>query len=192
MGPRFYLQVVPLTVLGVAGTAAGLRAASFATAPASIALALAIGLACFIAARTFRANAGWMALFIVGLSLAAGVVLARLGWVGGPAPAVGAAGILVLMGILSRALPKWLRLLYAPFWIAAWVLVLGSIGLWLAGGVSAWTVPLALLIALVFAGLSAAWFARLPPEPLPVAAIDLYLIGLNLFLSLGVLSGEFR
>jgi hypothetical protein len=189
MGPRFYLQIMPLAALGAVGTAVGLQAASIATGPAPMAAALAIGLGSFVAARTFRGYAGWMPLFIAGLSLAAGVVLARLGWSDGPAPAAVAVGILLLMAILGRAVPRWFSVLYTPLWLSAWLLVIGLIGLWLAGGVGAWTVPLSLIIALVFAGLSAAWFARLPPEPLPVAAMELYLLGFNLFLALGILQG---
>ena len=190
MGPRFYLQIVPLAALSAVGTAIGLQAGSIEMGPASTAVALVVGLACFFAARTFRDSAGWMAAFLLGLSLAAGVVLTRLGWDDGLAPAVAAAATLLMAAAVGRAMRRWLSVLYTPLWFAAWLLVIGLIGLWVAGGPGAWTVPLAVITGLVFSGLTAAWFARLPPDPKPVAAMDLYLLGLNLFLVFGLLEGE--
>jgi hypothetical protein len=60
----------------------------------------------------------------------------------------------------------------------------------MALGPGSWTVPLAMMTLLVFSALSAAWFARLPPDPPPVSAMDLYLLGLNLFLTIGILQVE--
>lgn len=187
MRPRFFLQILPLAALGVLGTGLGLQFGGRIEGPAATAVALAVALSCFFAARAFRSRAAWMAAFIAGLSLAAGVLLARLPIEYGRDAALAAVSILLVAGVAGRLLRKWWSPAYTPLWLAAWLLVAGLIGLWLAGGSGAWTAPVAAITALTFAALSAAWFARLPPDPLPAAAMDLYLLGFNLFLVCGIL-----
>jgi FtsH-binding integral membrane protein len=151
---------------------------------------VAVGLGCFFAARTFRGRAAWMAVFIFGLSVAAGVVLAGLAIEGAQEVAIAAAAVLLVAAVAGRGMPRWFGTLYAPLWFAAWLSVIGLIASWMALGPGTWTVPLAMITVLVFSGLAAAWFARLPPDPLPVSAMDLYLLGLNLFLTISILKGE--
>ena len=190
MGHRFYLLIVPVSAVGLIGTAIGLRQGSSEAGVAAMALALAVGLACFIAARTFRDRAAWMAGFLFGLSLAAGFLLGCLGWRASPASAIAAIVTLIVGAVAGRNLRRFLLVLYTPLWVAAWLLILGLIGAWMVDGDAGWTGPLAIVAGIVLAALSAAWFARLPPDPQPVSAMDLYLLGLNLFLVIGVLQGE--
>ena len=187
MGPRFYLQILPLSALGALGTAVGLRTGALGEEPASTAAALAIGLGCFFAGRAFRSHPGWMALFISGLSLAAGSLLARTDLEHGLAPAIAAAVVLLVAAVIGRAMRAPWSALYTPLWLGAWLLIFVLIGVWLAGGAEEWAVPLALITCLTFSGLSVAWFARLPAEATPAAAMDLYLLGFNLFLTFGIL-----
>lgn len=190
MGPGFFLRIIPLAALGVLGTGLGLRSTPVFETPAWPAVSLAVSLACFIAARTFRDRAGWMAGFILGLSLAAGFFLGSVGWRASPASAVAAIVTLILAAVAGQILRGFFSALYTPLWVAAWVLLIGLIGMWLVAGAGEWTVPVAIVAGLVFAALSAAWFARLPPDPQPVSAMDLYLLGLNLFLTISLLQAE--
>ncbi len=79
--------------------------------------------------------------------------------------------------------------MYPAIWAAAWIVVLGTIATQLVGALEVWRVTAAAAVVVVFLCLAAAWFARLEREPPPLAALDLYLIGLNLFLAAAVLLG---
>ena len=186
MGPRFWLQTVPVVALAALVTVGGLAFGRAVSGPAAIALAAAGALLAYAGALTFRRSEGWMAVCVLGLSLAAGVLAARLsalalppGWV----PAAIAFVAIVAAALLGRSLRRLLRPLYTPLWIAAWLLVALTIGAMVAGFWPDFGRFAATAILLLFTALLAAWFARLESDPPPLAAMDLYLLGLSLFLA---------
>ena len=70
--------------------------------------------------------------------------------------------------------------------------MLGTVAAHLVGSHSEWLVAAAVAAALIFLALAAAWFPRREADPPPLAALDLYLIGLNLFLAAAVLKDSAR
>ena len=172
------------------GTGVGLLLSRSARGPEVAALAVAGGLLCRLGAWTFRQST-WAPLILVGLSLSVGWLAIRLralselaAWL---LPAVMAfAGILV-GAVVGRGLRSLFRGAYSPIWIAAWLVVIGMGALQLAGSSVEWVLRAAAAVMVVFLALAAAWFARLEADPPPLAALDLYLIGLNLFLAAAVL-----
>jgi hypothetical protein len=87
---------------------------------------------------------------------------------------------------VGRSLRGLFRWTYTPFWIAAWLVVIGTAALQFARFPLEWILLAARVVVVVFLALAAAWFARLEAYPPPLAALDLYLIGLNLFLAVAV------
>ncbi|HET7009945.1 MAG TPA: hypothetical protein VFI11_04150 [Anaerolineales bacterium] len=191
MTPRFLLQTVPVWILGVAATAMGLALGDFARGPVSLSIAITGGLVCYFAAHSFPQRMDWGMVFLVGLGLAAGVALASLPWLATSEVRLSAAG-LALVGLAAaaaagRSMPGLLRPLYPPLWIGAWIQVICLSVIQLTGLWSGGARPAATVAAVVFGGLTAAWFARVEDRPAPPAAMDLYLLALNLFLASGVL-----
>ena len=173
-------------------TALGLLLGRSVTGPAVIALAVAGGLLCLLGAWTFR-NTPWATALLIGLSLPVGLLAARLPigakpatWLG---PAIAAGAGITAGAAVGRALQRFLGGLYSAIWLAAWIVVLATVAVQLVGTPGEWLETAAGAVLLVFLALAAAWFARLEPDPPPLAALDLYLIGLNLFLAASVLIG---
>jgi len=177
------------------GTAVGLVVGRSARGPEAVVLAVAGGLLCLLGAWTFRQSV-WAPLLLVGLSIAVGLLATRLGVLAEPAawlfPAVVAFGGILAGAALGRSLRSLFRGVYAPIWIAAWLVVIGTGALQLAGSPVEWVLLAAAAVMVVFLALAAAWFARIAKDPPPLAALDLYLIGLNIFLAAGVLQNGAR
>jgi FtsH-binding integral membrane protein len=89
--------------------------------------------------------------------------------------------------MVGRSLRGLFRWTYTPFWIAAWLVVIGTAALQFARFPLEWILLAAWAVVAVFLVLTAAWFARLEADSPPLAALDLYLIGLNFFLAVAVL-----
>jgi hypothetical protein len=89
--------------------------------------------------------------------------------------------------LVGRILIRGFQKAYHPMWIVAWLAVLAAAALSLTGSRIEWAPIAAKVLLAIFLALAAAWFARLGQEPSPTAALDLYLIGLNLFLAASVL-----
>jgi CHASE2 domain-containing sensor protein len=127
----------------------------------------------------------------VGLSLAVGLLATRLGVLAEPAawllPALVAFAGILAGAVLGRSVRNLFQWTYTPIWIAAWLVVIGTAALQLARFPLEWILLAAGVVVLVFLALATAWFARLEADPPPLAALDLYLIGLNLFLAAAVL-----
>jgi len=191
MGPRFWLQTLPVVALAALLTVAGLALGRSLSGPAVIAFAAAGALLAYAGALTFRRSEEWMAVCVLGLSLAAGVLAAQLsalallpGWA--PAAAVAMVAI-VTAALLGRSLRRFLRPLYTPLWIAAWLLIALMVGSMVAGPWPNYGRLAGTAFLLLFTGLLAAWFARLEWDPPPLAAMDLYLLGVSLFLAAAIL-----
>ena len=191
MGPTFVLQALPVAALGAVGTIAGVTAGRMYLGAEFLTIALTLGLASFAAAHTFRGSMGWMSVFVAGVSFAAGIVLSRLPSMADPVAtrlAVAAAILSLGLGaVAGRALVPALGRFYPPLWAAAWLMRALLVVAHLTGAAQAIALPLGGITFALFLGLAATWFARLPAEPRPALALDLYLLGLNLFLSAGVL-----
>jgi hypothetical protein len=172
------------------GTAVGLALGRAARGPEAVALAVAGGLLCLLGAWTFRQSA-WAPLLLVGLSLSVGLLAIRLRALAEPAawltPAMVAFAGIVAGAMVGRSLRGLFRWTYTPFWIAAWLVVIGTAALQFARFPLEWILLAAWVVVVVFLALATAWFARLEADPPPLAALDLYLIGLNLFLAVAVL-----
>ena len=190
MGPRFFLRTLPTAFAMALGTAVGLLVGRSARGPEVAALAVAGGLLCLVGAWTFRQSV-WAPLLLVGLSLAVGLLATRLGVLAEPAawllPALVAFAGILAGAVLGRSVRNLFQWTYTPIWIAAWLVVIGTAALQLARFPLEWILLAAGVVVLVFLALATAWFARLEADPPPLAALDLYLIGLNLFLAAAVL-----
>ena len=177
------------------GTAVGLVVGRSARGPEAVVLAVAGGLLCLLGAWTFRQSV-WDPLLLVGLSLAVGLLATRLGVLAEPAawlfPTVVAFGGILTGAVVGRSLRSLFRWTYMPIWIAAWLVVIGTAALQLARFPLEWILLAAWVVVVVFLALAAAWFARREADPPPLAALDLYLIGLNLFLAVAVLKDSAR
>jgi FtsH-binding integral membrane protein len=187
MRPGFVFQTLPGVALAWLGTAAGMAVGQDDVGGEGLAIAIALGLVCYVAAHTFTRSPGWMAIFLAGLSLAVGVLVARLQWLDETQVRWWAAGsALAITGAaagLGRALRRSLRPLYGPLWFAAWLLIAGMLSTLLLGVGGEWLRIEAAASLIVFAGLTASWFARFADDLPSHGAMDLYLVGLNLFLA---------
>ena len=191
MGPRFWLQTLPVVALAALFSVAGLALGRAVSGPAVTAFAAAGALLAYAGALTFRRSQGWMAVCVLGLSLAAGVLAAQLSALAlqrGGAPAAALAMVaIVTAALLGRSLRRFLRPLYTPLWVAAWLLIALIIGSMVAGFWPNYGRLTGAAFLLLFTALLAAWFARLESDPPPMAAMDLYLLGLSLFLAAAIL-----
>ncbi|HSB90232.1 MAG TPA: hypothetical protein VLD63_09435 [Anaerolineales bacterium] len=190
MGPAFYLRTIPTLALMLASTAGGWALGMRLRGAAVTALAIAGGLLCLAGVWTYQRRE-WAPGLLLGLSAAVGLLVARLNGLGDASsawvPALAAMIAMTAGALTGRSLRRFLRGVYGPVWVAAWLVILAAVGLQLAGAPMAWTVFTAKAVLAIFFLLSAAWFARLEGETQALAALDLYLIGITLFLSLTVL-----
>lgn len=201
---HFILQVLPVTLLALAGTGLGL-----VVLPTDLALRfeiplLLLGLLFFVAMITFKGTSGWNVFFLLGFSLVVGVLLRgfaqeELGRSWSLSFGV-AIGILGLSAGVGRSLHGRLFWLGKGFWILSWIYLAGwglivvlHLGaliriLWAGAGL------------VIFSGLAAAWFAGLGEHQegasgIPLA-IDLYILAFNLavatrVISSSIISGDF-
>jgi FtsH-binding integral membrane protein len=192
MGPRFFLRTLPVTFLMAITMAVGLLIGRSVRGPAIAALAVVGGVLCLVGGWTFRSSS-WTPVLLVGLSFSVGLMAVRLAALADPSlwlwPALAAMVGIAAAALVGRAGRRLLHGLYPLVWVAAWIVVLGTIAAQLVGHLEAWLLVGAEAVIVVFLSLAAAWFARLEREPPPLAALDLYLIGLNLFLAAAVLRG---
>jgi FtsH-binding integral membrane protein len=201
---HFILQVLPVTLLALAGTGLGL-----VVLPSDLALSLEIplllsGLLLFVAMITFKGTSGWNVFFLLGFSLVVGVLLRGFvqeehgrSWSSSFGVAI---GILVLSAGVGRSLRGRLFWLGKGFWILSWIYLAG----W---GLIVVLHPGALFQILwagaglvIFSGLAAAWFAGLGEHQegasgVPLA-VDLYILAFNLAVATqivcsGIASGAF-
>ncbi len=191
MRPRFWLRTLPVVALASLVTVGGLALGRSVPGPPAIAFAAAGALLAYAGALTFRRSEGWTVVCVLGFSLAAGILAGRLSalslpdrWA--PTAAVALAAI-ITAALLGRSLRRLLRPLYGPLWIAAWLLIALMIGSMVAGFWPNYGRIAGTAFLLLFTALLAAWFARLEPDPPPLAAMDLYLLGLSIFLAASLL-----
>jgi len=168
------------------GWALGLRLRSAAVT----ALAIVGGLLCLAGIWTYQRRT-WPPILLPGLSFTVGLSVTRLVGVGDGSSlwptALLTAAVMTASALAGRWHHRSLRLIYGPIWVGAWVVALAAVGLQLAGAPLGWGSFVAKVIVAVFVLLSSAWFARLGEPPHPLAALDLYLMGITLFLSMTLL-----
>jgi hypothetical protein len=97
--------------------------------------------------------------------------------------AMGLTGGLGLLIMVVAGLVLVLYLVPIPLWIAAWLLIAMMIASMVAGFWPEYGRLAGAVFLFLFTALLAAWFARLDSDPPPLAAMDLYLLGLSLFLA---------
>jgi hypothetical protein len=149
----------------------------------------------FVAMMTFKRARGWNAGLMVAFPFVGGGVVSWLfqGRAGGTwlGAITSAAVILVLAAVLARRVGARLAEVGAWLWLLSWVYLFG----WVVAAVlslpTGWIRAWGVAGLLVYAGLSAAWFAGLDPSaenPSGTAwAIDVYLLGFNLAIAARVL-----
>lgn len=187
----FIIQVFPLTFLAGLGVALGL---GFVAERLTAALQLPVvilGLLVFIGMITFRETRGWNIALLIGFGVIAGGFLGSIfpegtgtSW---------AMALLATLGVifLAAGVGNWLgvhlRRLGLGLWIGSWVYLLG----WVLLAVTDSSPTLQTLWALagmaIFGGMAAAWFANLMTTEQQSSnvslAIDLFVLGLNLFVA---------
>lgn len=174
----------------LAGTAGGWALGLRFRGAAVTALAIVGGLLCLAGVWTYQRRT-WSPILLLGLSFTIGLFVTRLTAVGDGSSAwpklLITAAVMTASALAGRWLSRALRPVFGVTWVGAWVVVLAALGLQVAGAPSGWVQSCAKAIVAVFVFLSSAWFARLGEPPHPLAALDLYLIGTTLFLSMTLL-----
>jgi len=194
---RFFLQVVPFSLLGLLGSLAGLCFGPQEPGRTFILIVAVIGLLLFATLMTFKSSPGWNVVLLAALGLALGVFLRAL------AAAVWVPGWLLstVLTVLLLALSAWLgrrmgirmRDVGIGFWLLSWAYLLGWAVIMFLGADPAFTTAWAGAGVLIFAGLTAAWFAvlelQLDTQPGAALAVDLFFLSLNLTVAVRVLLG---
>ena len=188
---NFFIQIFPLTFLAGIGAAFGLGFVA-ERLPESLHLPMAIlGLVVFIGMVTFREAGGWNIGLLIGFGVIAGAFLGSIF----PAEADLSWGmaLLVALGILFLAagVGNWLGIrlqgLAATLWIGSWGYLLGWILLALLDSSTMLQTIWAFAGLIIFGGLAATWFANLMTseehQKHVSLAIDLFILGLNLFVA---------
>ena len=188
---NFFIQIFPLTLLAGIGGAFGLGFVA-ERVPESMYLPIAIfGLVVFIGMVTFRGVGGWNIALLIGFSVIAGAFLGSvfpseegLSWT---------MALLATLGILFLAagVGNWLGIrlqgLGVTLWIGSWGYLLGWVLLALLDSSTMLQTIWAFAGLIIFGGLAATWFANLmtsEEQPNTVSlAIDLFIVGLNLFVA---------
>lgn len=190
----FLVQVVPPALFAAVCTAAGIGLLS-ARLPPGLTFPMALlALLFFIGAITFKTAPGWNAALMFSLAFLLGALFGGLSaegrgstWLAGLGTALVILLVAALLGHLlrGRLRPIWLGLWgFSWAFVAAWaVLILLQPPVWF---LTVW----GFAGLAVFGGVAVGWFAELgsPSRSAPgsALALDLYILGLNLTLSAGL------
>ncbi len=194
---RFLLQVVPLSLLGLLGSLAGLWFGPQEPGSTFMLLAGVISLLLFIALMTFKSVPGWNVGLLAALGLALGVFLRALAaevmfsaWLHSVGLAV---LVLALTAWSGRRLGSRMRDVGIGLWLLSWAYLLGWAVIAFTGLDPVFTTAWAGAGVLIFAGLAAAWFSsletQLDAQPGAALGVDLFFLFLNLTVALRVLLG---
>ncbi len=194
---RFFLQVVPFSLLGLLASLVGLWFGPHEPGSTFMLLAGVISLLLFIALMTFKSVPGWNVGLLAALGLALGVFLRALA-----AEVMFSAWLLsVGLGVLVFALTAWLgrrlgsrmRDVGIGLWLLSWAYLLGWAVIAFMGLDPVFTTAWAGAGVLIFTGLAAAWFAsletQLDAQPGAALGVDLFFLFLNFTIALRVLLG---
>lgn len=188
---NFFIQVFPLTFIAGLGAAFGLGFVA-ERLPETLHLPIAIfGLVVFIGMVTFRGTGGWNIALLIGFAVIAGAFLgsiftseSELSW--GMA-LLAALGIMFLSAGVGNWLGIRLRGLGVTLWIGSWGYLLGWILLAMLDSSTMLQTIWAFAGLIIFGGLAATWFANLMTseehQNNVSLAIDLFILGLNLFVA---------
>lgn len=188
---NFFIQIFPLTFLAGIGGAFGLGFLA-ERLPEALHLPIAIlGLVVFIGMVTFRGVAGWNIALMIAFGVIAGAFLGSvfpaeegLSWT---MAFLATLGILFLAAGIGNWLGIRLQGLGVTLWIGSWGYLLGWILLALLDSSTFLQTLWAFAGLVIFGGLAATWFANLmtsEEQPNNVSlAIDLFIVGLNLFVA---------
>ena len=193
---RFFLQVVPPSLLGLLGCLAGLWLGPREPGSTFMLLAGVISLLLFIALMTFKSVPGWNVGLLAALGLALGVFLRALAVEVMFSAWLLSAGLAVLLFALTawfgRRLGSRMRDVGIGLWLLSWAYLLGWAVIAFMGLDPVFTTAWAGAGVLIFASLAAAWFAslesKLDTQSSPALAVDLFFLFLNLTIALRVLS----
>ena len=183
-----------LIASGLGGAALSPRITTGSVVPLTL-----FGLLLFVAMVTFKRARGWNAALLVAFSFVAGGVVNwlfedRIGgtWLGAVSAAI---LILAISAPVGRRIGPRLVGIGAWLWLLSWVYLFGWVVVAVLRPPPSWIRAWAIGGLVVYAGLSATWFAGLDPEqedPSGTAwAVDLYLLGLNLAIAVRVLMWKF-
>lgn len=196
---RFFLQVVPLSLLGLLGSLAGLWFGPQDPGSTFMLLTGVISLLLFIALMTFKSVPGWNVGLLAALGFTLGVFLRAMAaevrisaWL---LSAVLAVLVFAITAWLGRRMGFRMRDVGTGLWLLSWAYLLGWAVIAFLGLDPIFTTAWAGAGVLIFAGLAAAWFASLEPQldaqPGAALAVDLFFLFLNLTVAVRVLFGGF-
>lgn len=191
----FAAAILPPLLAAVIASGLGDAALTTRLTMVSALPAALVGLLLFVAMLTFKRVRGWNAALLVVFSFAAGGILSWLfqGWVGGSWLGALSATVVILgvSGFIGRRLGRPILEIGAYLWLLSWVYLFGWVVVAVLQPSPTWIRAWAGGGAIVYAGLSAAWFGGLDPfAPNPSGtswAIDVYVLGLNLAIAVRVL-----
>lgn len=192
---RFFLQVVPFSLLGLLGSLAGLRFGPHEPGSTFMLLAGVISLLLFIALMTFKSVPGWNVGLLTSLGLALGVFLRTLAAEASISAWMLSTALVVLVFVftawLGRRMGYRMRDVGSGLWLLSWAYLLGWVVIALMGLDPVFTTAWAGAGVLIFAGLAVAWFAslesQLDAQPGAALAVDLFFLFLNLTVAVRVL-----
>lgn len=187
----FIIQVLPLSFLAGLGVALGL---GFVAERLTESLQLPIvilGLLVFIGMITFRETRGWNIALLLSFGVIAGGFLGSIfpegtgvSWV---MALLTGLGVIFLAAGIGNWLGVRLRGLGVGLWIGSWIYLLGWVLLALTDSSSTLQTLWAAAGMVIFGGLAASWFANLVTTEQQSSnvslAIDLFVLGLNLFVA---------
>ena len=199
MWTHFFLQVVPVSLLGLMGSLAGIWVGPTKPGSTILMLLVGIGLLLYIALMTFKSVPTWNVALLIGLGFVLGVFVRALVldvrisvWM----ISVGLAGLVLgLSGWFGRRLGTPLLDVGIGLWLLSWAYLLGWAGIALLDLDPVFVTVWAGAGVLIFAGLAAAWFASLEPrldaQPGAALAVDFFFLSLNLTVVIRILLGGF-
>jgi hypothetical protein len=188
---KFGLQILPVLLLGNILLAITFALMPPVDNPILTVILSAITMFLFIAMLTFREQQGWNLALLLGFSVLLGAVISALGT--GPGETLGYEPLWLLLpclaigAIAGSFLSSRVGEVGAILWLISWVYLLGWAALIFLQLDPIFYLTWSVVGLLLFTGLAAVWFAHLElhlaQRSSVSVAIDLYLLGINLYLA---------
>lgn len=192
---QFGLQILPVLLLGILILGTAYTITPVSSDPVLTLIFASLAVLFFMAMLTFREQYGWNLALLLGFSGALGTVFSFLS--AGSMLAVGFESIWIVLLSLSigASAGRWLGEHFGEFgvilWLVSWAYLLGWAFLIFLELDPVFILTWSGVGLLLFTGLSGVWFANMEAHfkqrSSVSAAIDLYLISINLYLAAMIL-----